>query len=225
MFGLPLASALPATLIVVAGHSRGVGKTSTVEHILRARRAEPWAAVKISAHRHANPNGAAPRVEETVHPSALTSTGRCLEAGARRAFLCRTPDARLADTATFLRNLLAGGTNLIVESNRITRFVRPDVLLFVVSPSVDDWKPSSGPCLARADALVTREGAAAVSGALAVRGTGLHGRPVFEMDGDRRVRGLDAWLDTHLTKPRMGHGRAGAGTCCHPLWRTAPGYE
>ncbi|MDO8678145.1 MAG: hypothetical protein Q7R30_06230 [Acidobacteriota bacterium] len=209
MIELPSASTGPATLIVVGGHSSGVGKTSVVEHILRSRRRrEPWAAVKISAHRHATADDSPPLVEETVSPSLLTQTGRYLEAGACRAFLCRTPDARLADTATFLRGLLAEGTSVIVESNRIARLVLPNILLFIVSPSVADWKPSSGPCLTRADALVTGERAATVPGVVAARGARLDGRPVFEMDADRYVRGLDAWLDGRLAEPRGPHALA-----------------
>lgn len=208
MTGLPFTPARTATLIVVGGQSRAVGKTSTIEHVLRARQGEPWIAVKISAHRHASASGAAPLVEEADHASPITQTGRFLEAGAGRAFLCRTPDARLPETAAFLRRLLADGTNVIVESNRITRFVRPDVVLFVVSPSVADWKSSADACLAGAGALVTIERADAVPAALAARSTHLRGRPVFEMDGDRRVHGLDPWLDARLTPGNAAHVRA-----------------
>ena len=158
--------------------------------------------MKISAHRHARADGTAPVVEEGRRASPLTQTGRYLAAGASRALLCRTPDAGLAETERLLRGLLAEGARVIVESNRIARLVRPDVLLFLVSPSIDDWKPSSGPCLERADAVVTTRPAAAVATALAARGAGLDGRPVFEMDDDRHVAGLDAWLDAQLTATR-----------------------
>ncbi|MGE0463116.1 MAG: hypothetical protein AB7Q16_17260, partial [Vicinamibacterales bacterium] len=87
-----------ARLIVVGGHTRAVGKTSTIEHILRSRHGECWTAVKISAHRHARADGSAPRVEEATEASPLTQTGRYLEAGASRALLCRTPDTRLPET-------------------------------------------------------------------------------------------------------------------------------
>ncbi|MCC7243720.1 MAG: hypothetical protein IT180_17495 [Acidobacteria bacterium] len=209
MIRLRFACSSHASLIVVGGHSRGVGKTSVVEHILRSRpEDETWAAVKVSAHRHAPASGAGPLVEETLRPSPLTQSGRYLASGARRAFLCRTPDADLPETAAFVRGLLAEGTHVIVESNRLASFVEPDVLLFVVSPSVFDWKPSSGPCLARADALVTGERAAAVPKAIAARGVKLDGRPVFEMTRDRVVRGLDAWVDGRLNQPIRRHAIA-----------------
>ncbi len=120
----------------------------------------------------------------------------------RLAFLCRTPEARLPDTAEFLRALLAAGTNVIAESNRIVRCLAPNVLLFVVEPSIADWKRSSGPCLRRADALVTPSHDPAVSAGAAARGRQPDVRPVFRMDGQRRVRELDGWLDQRLAAPR-----------------------
>lgn len=209
MIRLSSGSSSPATLIVVGGHSSGVGKTSVIEHILRTRRRrEHWAAVKVSAHRHDTGATRAPLVEETMWPSPLTQSGRYLEAGACRAFLCRAPDSRLPDATAFISGLLAEGTSVIVESNRIARLMSPDLLLFVVAPSIFDWKPSSGPCLTRADALVTGERRAAVPGAVAAHGASLDDRPVFEMGRDRRVRGLDAWLDGHLAAPRRPHAIA-----------------
>lgn len=211
MNGFHPAPAQPATLIVVGGHSRSVGKTSTIEQILRSRRGESWTAVKISAHRHGCARGASPLVEEARSASPLTQAGRYLAAGASRALLCRTPDARLAEVTTFLRRLLDDGARVIVESNRIAEVLRPDVLLFLVAPAIDDWKPSSGPCLARADALVTPGHAAAAVAAATARGASLDGHPVFEMDGNRHVRGLDVWLDARLERA----ARSGPSGCQH----------
>jgi len=215
-----------ARLIVVGGHTRAVGKTSTIEHILRARRGERWTAVKISAHRHAHADGSAPRVEEATEASPLTQTGRYLEAGASRALLCRTPDTRLPETAALLQRLLAGGHRVIVESNRIVSLVHADVVLFLVAPALDDWKLSSGACLTRADALVSTGRSALVAAALAARGAGVDNRPVFRMDGDRRVHGLDAWLDARLARAR---GTARAHTAmrvgAHPAASAVPHYE
>ena len=214
------------TLIVVGGHSRGVGKTSVIEHILRTRpRRERWAAVKVSSHRHATHAEGAPLLEEATCATPLTQSGRYLEAGASRAFLCRAPDARLAGAAAFIRGLLAQGMSVIVESNRIVRLVHADVLLFVVSPSVADWKPSSGPCLTRADALVTNECAAAVPAAVALRRGRVDGRPVFEMAADRRVHGLDRWIDERLTASFSAYVRSSAGASNHLGVGPAPSHE
>ena len=43
----------PGRLIVVGGHSRGVGKTAVIAHLLRTLGWTGVEAVKISAHRHA----------------------------------------------------------------------------------------------------------------------------------------------------------------------------
>jgi hypothetical protein len=129
-------------LIVVGGHSRGVGKTSVIERLLRARHG-CWIAIKISAHRHAPEGTSVPLIEETRAPSSLTQTGRYLAAGARRAFLVRAPDAALPQVAALIDAFCTEGSNVLVESNRIVQYVRPDVCLFVVDPCIDDWKPSS----------------------------------------------------------------------------------
>lgn len=141
-------------LIVVGGHSRGVGKTTLIEHLLRGMQDEAWLAIKVSAHRHAQAAVSAPLVEEAWQPSPATQTGRYLAAGARRAFLVRAPDAAMSRVAAFIDALRSQGSNVVIESNRIVRYLAPDVLLFVVDPRVDDWKPSSALCLPIADALV-----------------------------------------------------------------------
>jgi hypothetical protein len=147
-------------LLVVGGHSRGVGKTTLVERLLGDRCGETWIAVKISAHRHAPEGASAPLIEEARGPDPQSQTGRYLVAGARRAFLVRAPDAAMAQAAAFIERLRAGGSNVIVESNRIVQYVTPDALIFVIDPRIADWKPSSDACLAAADAVVyaTRSG-------------------------------------------------------------------
>jgi GTPase SAR1 family protein len=134
-------------LIVVGGHSRGVGKTTVIERLLHDS-SEDWIAIKISAHRHAPAGTIAPLIEETRRGSSSTQTGRYLVAGARRAFLVRAPDAALPQVAALIDAFRTDGSNVVVESNRIVQFVRPDVCLFVVDPRIDDWKPSSSLLLA-----------------------------------------------------------------------------
>jgi hypothetical protein len=153
-------SVAPGRLVVVGGHSRGVGKTSVIEHLLDAHRAERWIAIKISAHRHAPEGVSVPLVEECHQWCDATQTGRYLAAGASRAFLVRAPDASLARAATFINGLREGGRTVLVESNRIVQWLIPDVLLFVVDPMIEDWKPSSAFCLPVADAVIHRSQAA-----------------------------------------------------------------
>jgi hypothetical protein len=138
----------PGALVVVGGHSRGVGKTRLIERLLRAHaRRHPCVALKISAHRHASEGVCAPLIQEFDEPSPDTQTGRYLLAGARRAWLVRAPDAALPRAAAFIAGLRAGGATIFVESNRIVQYVRPDVLWFVIDPSIADWKASSVHCI------------------------------------------------------------------------------
>lgn len=159
-------------LIVVGGHSRGVGKTLLVEQWLRARRGASWAGVKISAHRHAPDGTHVPLIEEAHQATPATQTGRYLAAGARRAFLLRAPDRALAHAAAFVEAIRDTGVNVIVESNRLVRHLRPDVLLFVVDPRIADWKASSGDCLRAANVVICRRTGArfeSVTGVLTAR--------------------------------------------------------
>jgi hypothetical protein len=135
----------PGALVLVGGHSRGVGKTYVVERWLREH--PGWMAIKVSAHRHAGPGVDGPLIEEAAGLDPVTQTGRYLLAGAHRAFLLRAPDRTLPRAAAFIERLRADGTSVIVESNRLVRFLQPELLLFAVDPAIADWKPSSFDCL------------------------------------------------------------------------------
>jgi hypothetical protein len=134
-------------LVIVGGHSRGVGKTLLVEQWLRAHAHTRWVAVKVSAHRHAPDSVAVPRIEEWHDVEPTTQTGRYLLAGAARAFLLRAPEMALPQAASFIESLRDDGAHVIVESNRLVRYLKPQLLLFVVDPRIDDWKASSADCL------------------------------------------------------------------------------
>jgi hypothetical protein len=153
------AAAAGGLLFVVGGHSRNVGKTGVIEHLLTEHGGEAWAVVKISAHRHAPDGTVAPLIEEHRDADPETQTGRYLLAGARHAFLVRAPDAAMARAAAFVESLRANGWNVMVESNRIVTHVVPTLVVFVVDPHNADWKPSSDACLAVADVVVYRDGA------------------------------------------------------------------
>lgn len=191
---------LPTTagaLIVVGGHSRGVGKTTTIEEILRRQAHGRWAAVKVSAHRHCEPRQIRPLIEQDLVSDSRTQTGRYLIAGAARAFLCRTPASELAATAGFIRQLRAEGLNVVVESNRLVDFVDADIVLFTVAPGIADWKASSGAALARTHAFVVRDSdqAKAIE---TVRSLASRGRLGFAPgDRDEAAR-LERWLAGRL---------------------------
>jgi len=130
-------------LVVVGGHSRGVGKTSIMNIILGAMPEMDWHAVKISSHRHST----CPSPVATGSPELL-----------------RLPDNEFAFGLAGLKSMLEDGRNLLVESNRIVAHLDPDVLIFVVDPLNPDWKATSALCLKRADALVfSNDGSLALS--------------------------------------------------------------
>lgn len=190
-----------AALILVAGHSRGVGKTTTIEEILRAQRNGRWAAVKVSAHRHCDPRESRPLIERDVRIDAATQTGRYLMAGAERAYLCRTPSSQLAATARFIRELSESGFNVIVESNRIVDFVEPDVVVFAVTPRIADWKASSGVALPRTHAFVIRDRNAAAASEF-VHGLEVKDRIGFAAGHGTEDQRFQKWLAGRLWHDR-----------------------
>ena len=182
---------------VVGGHSRSVGKTALAVALVRALGPRPVATVKVSAHRH---GGGHLAIEEDAEPTLATSTGRCLAAGAARAFLCRCPDGHLHEVAALVRVLSSGGYDVVVESNRLAPLVAADLTLFVASSDTPDWKASSDLCLARADALVLAPGSVVsprVRGAVEMHRPGL--MPVLRFDSSWCIPGLPRWL-TCLTR-------------------------
>ncbi len=197
---------LTSCLVVVGGHSRGVGKTAVVEHVLRSRPHEAWAAVKISAHRHAPAGSAVPITEEARESSTATQTGRYLAAGASRAWLCRAPSGGLDAAAAFVVSLLDAGWNVVVESNRIVQCLSPDVSLFVVSARTDDWKASSAESLRGADAIVLSPGSSRVPPrAHALGGPRVARLPAFRFTDSWGLAGLDRWISGLTQAPPPAH--------------------
>jgi hypothetical protein len=177
--------------IVVGGHSRGVGKTALVVALVRALGGTPVATVKVSAHRHGSGDVA---IVEDRDPAAHTSTGRCLQAGAQRAFLCRCPDEHLPAAAAFVRELIAGGWTVIVESNRLAGWLQADDMLFVVSAATRDWKPSVRLAAPRTDALVLAPGTESIPMGTWLRAGGALDPPVLRFTDQWSVPGLGPWL-------------------------------
>jgi hypothetical protein len=193
-----------------------VGKTALVEHLLRTGDGRRTAAIKISAHRHAPSDVTPPLFEEDIQGSPDTQTGRFLAAGAWRAWLCRRPTPQLPDAARFIRALQDRGCDVIVESNRIVDYLVPDLVLFVVSSRIADWKASPAACLRRADALVLSPGTAEAPVEVLQRGGSTLARlPTFAFTGDWCVPGLAGWLPRTAsegglrTRHRRGQNRVG----------------
>lgn len=153
------------SLIVVGGHSRSVGKTSVVAGLIAALPEFAWTAVKITQYGHGicSANGAPCDCATSDHSWAISEehdrsgksdTSRFLVAGAARALWVRTEQGRLAEAMPTLRQRLEGAGNVIVESNSVLKFLRPDLYLTVLDPSTADFKNSAREFLDRADAVI-----------------------------------------------------------------------
>ncbi len=158
------------SLVVVGGHSRNVGKTSVVAWLIAALRERNWTAVKITQYGHGvcSLNGESCGCAVDEHTWALTEerdragksdTSRFLAAGARRSLWLRTKQGRLAEAMPDLRRELAGAGNVILESNSVMKFLRPDLYLTVLDPAIADFKESAREFLDLANAVLLHEAA------------------------------------------------------------------
>lgn len=154
--------------LVIGGHSRNVGKTSVVAGLIAALREYQWTAVKITQFGHGvcSMNGEACgcaldehawSVSEERDSAGGKDTARYLAAGAQRTLWVRTKQGRLAEAVPELRRALAGAANVIIESNSVLRFLRPDLYLTVLDPATEDFKESAREFLDRADAILLHE--------------------------------------------------------------------
>jgi len=155
-------------IVVIGGHSRSVGKTSVVAGVISALRHYDWTAVKITQYGHGvcSANGAPCDCATADHSWAISEerdrsgesdTSRFLLAGAARALWVRTEQGRLAEAMPALRKRLDQSRNVIVESNSVLKFLRPDLYLTVLDPGTEDFKTSAQQFLDRASAVILHE--------------------------------------------------------------------
>lgn len=152
-------------IVVVGGHSRNVGKTSVVAGLIAAMPEREWLAVKITQYGHGicSANGEPCDCVTADHASAITEerdrsgetdTSRFLVAGAKKVLWVRTQQGFLAEAMPRLRQHLATARDVILESNSVMRFIRPDLYVVVLDPANEDFKDSSREFLDRADAVL-----------------------------------------------------------------------
>ena len=155
-------------LVVIGGHSRSVGKTSVVAGLIAALREFDWTAVKITQYGHGvcSANGEPCDCASTDHSWAISEehdrtgesdTSRFLVAGAVRTLWVRTEQGRLAEAMPALRKRLEAARNVIIESNSVLKFLRPDLYLTVLDPTTADFKNSAKEFLDRANAVILHE--------------------------------------------------------------------
>src|SRR5579863_3280273 len=183
-------------IVVIGGHSRSVGKTSVVAGLIAALPKFHWIAFKITQYGHGvcSLNGESCHcatddhswaISEENNRSGESDTSRFLVAGAVRAWWVRTEQGRLAEAVPTIRRRIADAENVILESNSILKFVRPDLYLTVLDPATADFKRSAQEFLNQADAVVlhapnqtTNNGKAAWTG---ISLKPVAGCPVFEI--------------------------------------------
>ena len=155
-------------LIVIGGHSRSVGKTSVVAGIIAALPDMHWTAAKITQYGHGicSANGAPCDCASDDHAWAITEerdrsgesdSSRFLVSGAVRSLWVRTRQGMLAEAMPRLRKELANAENVILESNSVMRFLRPDLYITVLDAANPDFKASAKEYLDLADAVVLHD--------------------------------------------------------------------
>jgi hypothetical protein len=164
-------------LVVIGGHSRSVGKTSVVAGIIAALPEFNWTALKITQFGHGICSADGKpcdcdtgddhfrALSDEKDRSGETDTSRFLVAGAARSIWVRTRQGRLSEAITDIERKIAGAENVIMESNSIMRFMKPDLYLSVLDADKADFKVSANEFLDRADAVIIHESPIHESGA------------------------------------------------------------
>jgi hypothetical protein len=153
-------------LVVIGGHSRSVGKTSVVAGLIAALPEYHWTALKITQFGHGICSADGKpcdcdtgddhfrAISDERDRSGETDTSRFLVAGADRSIWVRTRQGRLNEAIPDIQRKIAGAENVIMESNSIVRFLRPDIYLTVLDAATKDFKVSAMEFLDRADAVI-----------------------------------------------------------------------
>src|SRR5258708_7997749 len=136
---------------VMGGHSRSVGKTRGVDGIIAALKDFNWPAMKITQYGHGicAANGEPCDCVTDDHARAITEerdrggetdASRYLVAGAVRSLWVRTRQGLLAEAMSAIRKKIAGAGNVIIESNSVIRYMRPDLYLTVLDSENPDFE-------------------------------------------------------------------------------------
>ena len=122
-----------------------------------------------------------------------------LAAGAHRVLWVRTQQGALQEAIPRVRKEVAAATNMLIESNSILRFLRPDLYVAVLQPAVADFKPSALRYLDRADAIFVPEGSnLSDSGWPGVSSAILSRKPVFVLHEDGLIPEASTWFTLRM---------------------------
>jgi molybdopterin-guanine dinucleotide biosynthesis protein len=164
-----------ARIVVVGGHTRSIGKTQLVCDIIAALPEANWIAGKITQYGHGvcAQNGRDCDCAPDEHVCTIswerdattgTDSSRFLAAGAKRSLWLRTKQGFLAEGMPLLRSALheiaadyTPPIHVILESNTMLQFLKPDLFIMVLHPGKSDFKDSAKLQLNHASAFVLRE--------------------------------------------------------------------
>jgi hypothetical protein len=179
-------------IVVIGGHSRSVGKTSVVAGLIAALPEFNWTALKITQFGHGICSADGKpcdcdtgddhfrALSDEKDLSGESDTSRFLVAGAKRSLWVRTRQGRLGEAMPDIERKIAGAENVIMESNSVIRFLRPDLYLTVLDADTEDFKDSAREFLDRADAVVLHQSEARAKWKT-VSMDALAGKPIFKI--------------------------------------------
>jgi hypothetical protein len=167
MVAQPERHPLPGRLIVVGGQCRKVGKTTLIVDIIKGTPGPRWTAVKMTPHAESDcpingldcgcgPTEHTFSILNEVDRSGRTGTSRYLLAGAQTSLWVQTKDDHVEDVLGPLAEALKESESVIVESDALVKFWRPDLFLIVLNSRMADFKVSAREVLPLVDAFVFR---------------------------------------------------------------------
>jgi hypothetical protein len=154
-------------MVIVGGQCRKVGKSALVVDLIRAFPERRWTAVKVTPYAADGcpVKGARCRCATYEHLATIreektragrTDTARFLAAGAKKALWVQTKKGRLGDALPHLEKALTKAADVIIESDALAKFWRPDLFLMVLDPRKVDFKVSARTVSRFADGFVLR---------------------------------------------------------------------
>src|SRR5262249_6502426 len=131
-------------LVVIGGEARSVGKTSVVAGVIATLPEFNCTALHITEFGHgicsadgkpcdcATMDDHFKALSDEKETTGESDTSRFLVAGAARSIWVRTQQGRLSEAMPDIQRRIAGAENVIMESNSIMGFLRPDLYLSVL---------------------------------------------------------------------------------------------
>jgi len=136
-------------IISVGASSKKAGKSRVASFLVGEL--QPAYALKVSSGSH-TPSAIVTDPELLAKPG--TDTGALLAAGARKVLWVNASGNRLAANLEQALAMFPPDGTLVVEGNSALEYIAPDFSVFVMTVPFDEFKPSGGLALARADLVL-----------------------------------------------------------------------